>query len=352
MLYVENTLGGDITAFDEAEGFKKRGGMRLGAGIQPDDICASSDGSVIYANGAYLPETLLSEDPTSSESERRNRFMAQYDGKDSHIVGDQNQIHNMAGDRSVLVAFDASSFEELWRVKINGHVGHLAITPDDRYVFNSLFDRFFVARVDTHSQCVDYIPLPTNGGHGVRVSPDGGSVYVGSILMSELDVIDVESSRLTKRLLFPDNVRPFDITADGEVAYVQNSRFHGFHVVHIESGKIRCSIALPPLPPGTPTIDAFPHTVDHGLVLSPDESRILALATTGNYVAIYSHPNIELLGTVRLGGEPSWVITDSSGDYAFCSNRTTDDVSVVSISELKEVERFHAGLYPQRLWFT
>ena len=350
MLFVENTIGGDVTVFDEADDYRKVGTLTFGGHILPDDICANKSGSLLYANGTYQPEHLHAED---DPERRRQLFMSDYDGKIANNGGKSSgHLHEMSGDLSVLVAFDTQSLKEVWRVDIRGHVGHLAITPDDRYVFNAVFDEFFTARVDTVSREVDYIPMPFNGGHGMAVSHDGKYAYVGSILMSELDIIEIESGAIAQRMLFPDNVRPFAFTKDGRTAYVQNSRFHGFHVFDVRRNAILRSIALPPLPPGTPVIEAFPHTVDHGMALTPNEDHLLALATTGNYLAIYSHPDLELLGTVELGGEPSWIIVDQDGRNAYCSNRVTDDVSVVSIADQRETHRFKAGRYPQRMWIT
>lgn len=350
MLFVENTIGGNVTVFDEANDYREVGELTFGGRILPDDICANTDGTLLYANGTYQPDYLEAD----SDPERRRRlFMSDYDGKISQAESkSKKHFHEMSSDQSVLVAFDTRSLEEVWRVDIRGHVGHMAITPDDRYVFNAVFDEFFTARVDTETREVDYIPMPFNGGHGMAISHDGKRAYVGSILMSELDIIDVATGNINQRMLFPDNVRPFAFTRDGNTAYVQTSRFHGFHVFDVQGNRIVRSIALPPLPPGTPVIEAFPHTVDHGMALTPNEDYLLALATTGNYLAIYSHPDLELLGTVELGGEPSWIIVDHDGRTAYCSNRLTDDVSVISITDRRETKRFKAGSYPQRLWLT
>lgn len=346
MLFSENTLGKNFTVFDEKT-FEKRGEFSLGDDILPDDICGSPDGKIIYVNGAYMPTALTGSNGGAS----RAKLLAEYDGKErAPEDGADSRIHLMASDRSVFAAFDATTFEELWRTEIYGHVGHLVISPDGRYVFNALFDRYFTARVDTRTREVHYIPMTFSGGHGMGISPDGKKLYVGSITMAELAVVDVETDSVRQRVLFRDNVRPFAVTRDGTRAYVQNSFFHGFHVVDMEANRILRSIALPPLPPGTPVISAFPHTVDHGMILTPDESRLVALASTGNYLAVYSAPDLDHLGSVPVGIEPSWVICDSKGEFAYCSNRVSDDISVVSIPELREVRRFHAGHYPQRMW--
>jgi len=346
VLFSENTLGKDFTVFDEKT-YEKLGAFSLGDGILPDDICGSPDGSTIYVNGAHMPTALTGAGGKAS----RAKLLAEYDGKPQPGEDEKNSsVHLMASDRSVFAAFDARTFKELWRVDINGHVGHLVISPDGRYVFNALFDKFFVARVDTATREIEYIPVPFYGGHGMNISPDGESLYVGSIAMAELAVVDTKTSSVRQRVFFRDNVRPFAVTRDGKLAYVQNSFFHGFHVVDMVANRILRSIALPALPPGTPVIEAFPHTVDHGMLLTPDETRLLALATTGNHVAIYSHPQLDHLGSVQLGTEPSWIIGDAKGEFAYCSNRVSDDISVVSIAEMREVHRFHAGHYPQRMW--
>lgn len=319
MLYVENSRGGDISVIDRKT-HDVVATIPLGENDHPDDIVASRDGKILYLNCLQ---------PISG-----------------HISVDA------VADNSIVIAVSTETQEILWRKEFRGQVGHMTITSDDRYLYIALYDMYYVLRLDTRTQDVSYIPVHIMGGHGVRLSPDGKRLYVGSILFGEMNVIDLEQEAVVQRLFFRDPVRPFDLTADEKTAYVQTSWLHGFHVVDLSDGRVRKTIALPQLPPELPEPTIWPNTVDHGLVLTPDGKRMICVATTGAYVAIYSVPELDLINTIKVGTQPNWVITDKSGEIAYVSSRASNTVSVISMAEAREIKRIEVGDYPQRMWIT
>jgi YVTN family beta-propeller protein len=94
----------------------------------------------------------------------------------------------------------------------------------------------------------------------------------------------------------------------------------------------------------------FPHTVDHGIELSPDERYLFAAASAGHYVAVYSHPELELIKQIPTGKEPNWIVFAPDGRYAYVSSRISNDISVIDVARLEEVQRVPVtGNYPQRM---
>lgn len=319
MLYVENSRGGDVSVIDR-ETHTVVGTIPLGENDHPDDIVASSDGKILYLNCLKPVAGHVSVDAVSDTSE--------------------------------ILAVSTETEKVLWRKQFRGQVGHMIISPDDRYLYVALYDMYYLLRLDTQTQEVAYIPVYIMGGHGVRLSPDAKRLYLGSILFGEMNVIDLEQETVVQRLYFRDPVRPFDITSDEHTAYVQTSWLHGFHVVDLKDGRVRKTIALPQLPPEVPEPTVWPNTVDHGLVLTPDGKRMICVATTGNYVGVYSVPELDLIDTIKVGTQPNWVITDKAGEIAYVSSRISNTISVISIADAKEIKRIEVGDYPQRMWIT
>ena len=318
MLYVENTLGSTIDIID-TQSLSVVNTIELDQDKHPDDVAISKDGSTLYYN----------------------------------MTTDCGHSHVLArGDVSYVAAIDTSDCNELWRIPIKGYVGHMAISNDNRYLYTTLFDRWFVTRVDLQTQETLDIPVSFNGGHGIRISKDDKRLYVGSILMSKIDLIDLESLETIKTFLFRENVRPFDLTQDERTMFVQQSWMHGFHVVDAEENRILRTVALPQLPPEAPIIDSYPHTVDHGIEVLPDGKHLMALASTGNYAAIYTLPDLTLVKTIALGEVPNWLTVDSAGNRAYASNRISDDVSVIDLASFEEIERVKVGRFPQRMCTT
>lgn len=318
MLYVENTHGCDINVVD-TETFEIINTIKLQDGFQPDDVACSSDGSVLYCN---------------------------------MITGGDHPVRLARGERGAVAAYDTKTLQEIWRVDVQGHVGHMTISSDDRYLYSTLFDKWYVARIDLSTREVVYIPVTFTGGHGIRISADNKRLYVGSLLMSQIDKLNLETLEVEQTFLFRENVRPFHMTKDEKTLYVQLSWTHGFTVVDIPTNRVLKTIALPTLPPETPVISAFPHTVDHGLEITPDEKHMVLVASTGNYVAIYSLPDLELVKTIPVGEVPNWVTINKSGTYAYISNRMSDDVSIIDLRTFTEVKRIKTGCFPQRMCVT
>lgn len=319
MLYIENTRGGDVSVVDETS-YREVKRIPLGEGLFPDDIVGTSDAKLIFLNCLQ------------------------------HIEGHPSP--DAAYDNSTIVAVSTETGEVQWAKEVRGQLGHMLISPDDRYLYLALFDMYFVLKFDLQSHEATYIPVNFIGGHGLRLSRDGNRLYVGSILYAEMDVIDLNSQKVIQRTFYRDPVRPFDITGDEATAYVQTSWLHGFHVVDLKQNRISKTIALPPLGPEVPLPLEWPNTVDHGLLLTPDEKKMICVATTDGSISIYSVPELDFIATVPVGEEPSWVITDRSGEVAYVSNRASDTITVVSIPDAKAIRQIEVGNYPQRMWIT
>ena len=87
-------------------------------------------------------------------------------------------------------------------------------------------------------------------------------------------------------------------------------------------------------------------------MLTPDDKHLCVAATVEGYLGILSVPELELLKTIPVGEEPSWVITSLDGKYCYVSARKSDTVSIISIAGRREVKRLPVGDYPQRMWTT
>ena len=88
------------------------------------------------------------------------------------------------------------------------------------------------------------------------------------------------------------------------------------------------------------SLGAPPLTAHHGLTLNPDGTRLCAAGTVADYVAILSVPELDLLSTTTVGTEPSWAISSLDGRYCYVSSRKSDDVSIISFEDGRELAVF------------
>jgi YVTN family beta-propeller protein len=187
------------------------------------------------------------------------------------------------------------------------------------------------------------------GSHVTQLSPDGTKIFVGSMFGDDVTIYDVATQKPVGHIPFASGVRPFAITADQTTMYVQRSRLHGFDVVDIASQKVLRTVDLPALPPGTKLPQFLPHTVDHGIALSHDGKLLLANGSIANYVVAYSVPDLTLKAIIPVGKDPNWIAFSRDDKTAFISDRGSDELSVISIPDLKEIKRLKTGGYPQRI---
>ena len=301
LVYVENTNGGTVSiiALPECE---VAGEIHVGG--HPDDVIASPDGATLYVNR---------QEPQD------------------------------------LVAVDATSRTIVWNVQLDGLPHHLGITPDGRFVYVALFDRSHDAVVDTDTRSIVTRPGTGWGTHGVFRSPDRARFYVGSMFLDMISIVEAATWSVERAIPLREGVRPFAIASDERRLYSQLSRVHGFDVVDLTTDAVIRSVDLPRLPEGTNLPRFFPHTVNHGLAITPDDSLLLAAGSIAGYVAFYALPACELLGTVPVGAEPNWIVLSGDASLACVSNRAEDTVSVLDVRERAEVARVAVGAYPQRM---
>jgi YVTN family beta-propeller protein len=265
------------------------------------------------------------------------------------ISPDSSRMYISRGGLRDVVAFALPNGNLLWRVATDGLADHFALSPDGSRLFVSVYSEDRLHVIDTVEGAELARIASCSGPHGMRFSADGSRVYNGCMIGDALDVIDAASFKVTRRYSFAEGVRPFEISADERKAWVQLTRLHGFVELDLPEGRVTKTIHLP-VPPGANTQQDFPHTAHHGLALSPDNTRLCAAGTVGDYVALLSVPELDLLATVRVGSEPSWAVTSLDGRFCYVSSRKSDTVSVISFDDGREISRIKVGKYPQRMW--
>jgi len=252
------------------------------------------------------------------------------------------------GETSELIAIDTRTDEIKWRMDLDGMSHHMSVSNDGKRVFVPYYDSWWVAVVDVEKREVIKKIWVGNGSHGTKLSVDGERLYVGSMMNDTLTVIDTDQLEVEKVYRFRDGVRPFVFPKDESVIYVQQSWLHGFIKVDTATGE-QTVIELPDLGKEVPVPESYPHNVNHGIGLTPDESELWAVGSALDFVAVYSHPELEHIANVPVGRDPNAIVFNGNGRYAYVSNRKGDDMSVIDTDTYEEVKRIPLGDYPQRM---
>lgn len=312
-LYVHNTYSGDISKISIPQ---HEVVATIPIGLYMDYVVASPDQQILYVNRI---ETLG--------------------------VGRAPNI----GTNGELIALSTVTDKIAWRMDLDGMPHHMAVSKDGKQVFVPYYDTWWIAVIDVEKREVVKKIFAGHGSHGTRLSPDGRRLYVGSMMYDTLSIVDTEKLEVVAQIPFQQGVRPFVFPADESIAYVQQSRLHGFEVVDLKTRKHLKQVHLPPLPDDVELPQFYPHNVNHGIELTPDETLLFVNASIADYVAVYTHPALALKKTIPVGREPNAIKFSKDGQFAYVSNRRSDDVSVISVTDLKEINRISVGMYPQRM---
>ena len=109
------------------------------------------------------------------------------------------------------------------------------------------------------------------------------------------------------------------------------------------------TIALPDLGREVPMPKAYPHNVNHGITLTPDETELWCNGSALNFVAVYTHPGLQHVANIPVGADPNALVFSGDGKFAYVSNRGSDDLSIIDTETYKEIKRLKLGKLPQRM---
>lgn len=239
------------------------------------------------------------------------------------------------------------------QIPLTGRPNNVAITPDGRKVYVAITGSdAFVDVIDTREER-RVRRIPTSGGvHNVYVTPDGAYAVAGMIGARTMTVIDTSTDQPVWSLQFDGGVRPiaFDRNPDGSTrrAFVQISDFHGFYVVDFQQRELVDKVEMPELPLTQVDNDGLQGSPGHGLVVSPDGSRLWSTSKPNNHVYAWSLPDLEFLGGVAVGHHPDWLTMTPDGRYLYSANAGSNDVSVIDTRSMLEIKRIAVGQVPKR----
>ncbi|OLD12455.1 MAG: hypothetical protein AUJ01_16190 [Acidobacteria bacterium 13_1_40CM_3_65_5] len=239
------------------------------------------------------------------------------------------------------------------QIPLSGHPNNLAIGRSGKRVYVGIIQAPGGVDVIDTASLQRVKTLPTKGTiHNAYVTPDGKYVVAGSIQGKTINVFDATTEEPAWTLDMDLGIRPMTFSAnpDGSTKWLftQLTGFNGFAVVDFATHKEIKRIKNPDLPPGRSTV---PEGSDpsHGMAVTSDQKTLVVCSRLNNALYSYSLPDLNVIGTVFLGGKGAgWVTLTPDGKKAYVANPVTNDVSVVDIKSQKEVALIPVGYVPKR----
>jgi YVTN family beta-propeller protein len=255
--------------------------------------------------------------------------------------------------KHTLDVVDARSLSVTARVPLSGRPNNVYVSKDGRKVYVGIreapgaldvIDTVTLTRVKT---------IPVAGEvHNVYVTPDGKYAVAGSIAGKSISIVDTTSDTLVRSFTLSAGVRPmaFDTRADGTTSriFAQLSDFHGFVAVDFDTGRELARVEHPAVAGAHAHRDGLQGAPAHGLVISPDGTRLWSTSKVYGYAYVHELPGLREVGRVFVGQHPEWLTFSPDGRFAYVAAAGDNATFVIDTRTLKEVARIPVGQVPKR----
>jgi YVTN family beta-propeller protein len=174
---------------------------------------------------------------------------------------------------------------------------------------------------------------------GVRVTPDGRTVYVAlsgspkcppwmsdedceaQVTDKSLDgiaVVDASERRLVRVLPGGSDPEQFDITPSGDTLFVSNEDSHEASLVDVASGEILRTVPVGEEP--------------EGVRVSPDGRLVYVTGETDHNVTVLDAATADEVARIRVGHRPRDAVFSSDSSRAYVSSEIDGTVSVIDVA--------------------
>jgi len=270
--------------------------------------------------------------------ERAHGATASPDGKWLYVANESDNTIDVV---------DMSQLKVVKQVPLSGRPNNIDVTPDGRKVYVAIAQSPGALQVlDTATNEIMATISVHGGVHNTYVTPDGKHAVAGMVGGRNITVVDTETDMPVWTTYFDLGIRPmtFDTHPDGSTRhiYAQLSNFNGFGVVNFETRKEITRIEYPEVATDERTLGHGGNTA-HGIGVTPDNQYLVANSSLNSSVYVYTLPDLELVGGVRVGHSPNWVTITPDSKHAYISLSGNNSVAVLDIAEVKVVTTIETG---------
>ncbi len=242
---------------------------------------------------------------------------------------------------------DVAMLKVTTRIPLSGRPNNIAITPDGRKVYVAIAQAPGALEViDTATNEITATISVHGGVHNTYVTPDGKYAIAGMVGARNITVVDTKTDMPVWTTYWDLGIRPmaFDRNPDGSTRriYAQLSNFNGFGVLDFDTRKEVTRIEYPGVPRDQQTPGHGGNTA-HGIGVTPDNEYLVANSSLDSMVYVYTLPDLDLVGGVKVGHSPNWVTITPDSKFAYISLAGSNSVGVIDIAAVKMVAEIKTG---------
>lgn len=226
----------------------------------------------------------------------------------------------------------------------------MKISLDDPLLFVSNLGQPVISIISTVSDNVAGTIETSSGVIDVEGILDKNKVYVATFQSGEIEVYDLTTKQLIKKIPIPNSIISFppgladrllvtstvvtggwsiDYNPNNEMLYVANLNTEEISVIDTNNDTIVSTISVP----GNPS----------ELKVDPNTNKILVTSIARNELTFISGDTNNVTGKVKTGISPWGIAIDETKDLAYITNRGSYYITVVDINEQKVVGKIPIG---------
>lgn len=225
---------------------------------------------------------------------------------------------------------------------LGDHPAHVVVESTGERAFATLSGENVVAVIDlARNEVVRKIPTGRYP-HGLRISPDGRSLYIANVEDGSVSVID--TSTLSEVMKIPVGKGPVQVgfTPDGTKVYVSLRDENKVAVIDTKTKVVlaRTTVGRNPIQVHATRDGRFVYVANQGTTAKPADTVSVIETATGKVVA-----------TIRTGAGAHGVTTSSDGRYVFVTNIVAGTVSAIDAESRTVVATFVVGRGPNGITY-
>lgn len=251
-----------------------------------------------------------------------------------------------------VIVIDPISDEVTKRIDIGikTMLSHVVLTPDSSYalVVSQMNDVIYKINAKTF-EIEKQVEIKKGAmSHGIRISPDGKTAFVATMMGKSMVILDIEKMILEEIPLKGQAVQS-GVTPDGKYALASIYDTKSLAVYEIESGKL-IYIDLPESAKGPVQIYPTPNSryvyvADQGYYFNqPKNNLVYKIDLSG----------IEPIKEIKAGDGPHGVVVSADGGTVLVTNLLSKNVSMIDAATDMEIKKIKVGERPNgiSLWYS
>lgn len=231
-----------------------------------------------------------------------------------------------------LTCLDLVTEKILWEKKYEGGCDRMSMTPDGKEIYLPSFEKDHWNVVDAMTgEVITKIETPSTGSHNTVVDASGKFAYLCGLKSPVMRVVDTKTRKVVKEVgPFTSAIRPFTVSAAGDVAFVNVNGLIGFEVGDVTTGQKIARIEVPGFKMGPVKRHGCP---SHGIGLTPDGKELWVCDGFNQAMHAYDSSILPPVykTTVKLRDDPGWITFSMDGKRAYPSTGEVIDVATKKI---------------------